>query len=61
MELELLKENVLEANLMLTKEKLVILTWGNVSGVDRERGIIAIKASGVDYAKMRVEHIYRTV
>ena len=45
--LERLKEQVLEANLMLPKYGLVTFTWGNVSGIDRERGIVAIKPSGV--------------
>ena len=45
--LEELKEQVLEANLMLPKYGLVTFTWGNVSGIDRERGIVAIKPSGV--------------
>jgi len=47
--LEDLKREVLEANLMLVRENLVRLTWGNVSGVDRERGLFVIKPSGVSY------------
>ena len=44
-----LKEQVCEANLDLVKEGLVIQTWGNVSGIDRERGLVVIKPSGVPY------------
>jgi len=47
--IELLKETVWKANLDLVKAGLVVLTWGNASGVDRERGIVAIKPSGVSY------------
>ena len=47
--LEQLKKDVCEANLALMKHGLVVLTWGNVSGIDRARGIIVIKASGVSY------------
>ena len=47
-----LRRDVLEANLALPAHGLVKLTWGNVSGVDRDRGLMAIKASGVDYATM---------
>ena len=47
--LQILKEKVLEANLALYKSNLVFFTFGNVSGIDRERGIIAIKPSGIDY------------
>lgn len=42
-----LKQKVLEANLLLPKHGLVTFTWGNVSGVDRERGLMVIKPSGV--------------
>lgn len=48
-----LKEKVFRANLDLVKHGLVIFTWGNVSGIDRERGLIVIKPSGVDYDKMK--------
>jgi L-ribulose-5-phosphate 4-epimerase len=47
--LERLKKEVLEANLDLVKYDLVTLTWGNVSGVAREEGLVVIKPSGVDY------------
>ena len=50
--LEDLKRQVLEANLALPKHNLVTLTWGNVSAVDRERGVMVIKPSGVDYSAM---------
>jgi hypothetical protein len=50
--LEALKQQVLEANLALPKHNLVTLTWGNVSAVDRERGVLIIKPSGVDYSVM---------
>ncbi|NLC39375.1 MAG: L-ribulose-5-phosphate 4-epimerase [Clostridiaceae bacterium] len=55
--LEDLKRAVLEANLELPRMGLVIYTWGNVSGIDREKGIIAIKPSGVEYDKMTVDDI----
>lgn len=50
--LEQLRHEVLAANLALPAHGLVKLTWGNASGVDRDRGLMAIKASGVDYAHM---------
>lgn len=53
--LESLKESVLEANLQLHRSGLVILTWGNVSGIDRESGLVVIKPSGVDYSTMTVD------
>jgi L-ribulose-5-phosphate 4-epimerase len=52
-----LREDVLLANLALPANGLVKLTWGNVSGIDRERGLMAIKASGVDYEQMTVEDV----
>jgi len=58
--LEELREKVLEANLMLPREKLAILTWGNVSGINEDRTLIAIKASGVEYSSMTVEHMVIT-
>ncbi len=51
--LEELKQRVFQANLELVKQGLVIFTWGNVSGVDRERGLVVIKPSGVDYDVMK--------
>lgn len=53
--LESLKKAVYEANIELVRRGLVIYTWGNVSGIDRERGIVAIKPSGVDYAELSPE------
>ncbi|WP_026674491.1 L-ribulose-5-phosphate 4-epimerase [Alkalihalobacterium bogoriense] len=53
--LEQLKEKVFQANLALPKHKLVTFTWGNVSGIDREKGLVVIKPSGVEYDEMRVE------
>lgn len=51
--LEKLKEEVFRANLDLVKHGLVIFTWGNVSGIDRESGLVVIKPSGVDYDVMK--------
>lgn len=51
--LEELKEKVFKANLDLVRHGLVIFTWGNVSGIDRERGLVVIKPSGVDYDAMK--------
>ncbi|MGO1044634.1 L-ribulose-5-phosphate 4-epimerase [Clostridioides difficile] len=53
--LEALKEEVLKANLELPKKGLITYTWGNVSGIDREKGLVVIKPSGVEYDKMTVE------
>ena len=55
--LESLKQEVYEANLLLPKYGIVTFTWGNVSGIDRERGIFAIKPSGVPYEELRPEDI----
>jgi L-ribulose-5-phosphate 4-epimerase len=52
-----LRDAVLDANRALPAHGLVTLTWGNVSGVDRERGVMAIKASGVTYDAMTVDDI----
>ena len=52
--LEELKEKVFKANLDLVKQNLVVFTWGNVSGIDREHGLVVIKPSGVDYDVMKV-------
>ncbi|SDC65483.1 L-ribulose-5-phosphate 4-epimerase [Terribacillus halophilus] len=51
--LEHLKEEVFQANLDLPKHGLVKYTWGNASGIDRERGLFVIKPSGVDYDKLK--------
>lgn len=53
--LEQLKQQVFEANLALPKHNLVTFTWGNVSGIDREAGLMVIKPSGVDYETMKAE------
>jgi len=53
--LEELKKTVLEANLLLPKHQLITFTWGNVSGIDRETGLVVIKPSGVSYDGMTVE------
>ena len=53
--LEALKEQVCNANLELPKHGLVTFTWGNVSGVDREQGLMVIKPSGVSYENMTAE------
>lgn len=53
--LEALKEVVLKANLNLVKHGLVLFTWGNVSGFDREKGLLVIKPSGVSYDVMKAE------
>lgn len=51
--LEELKTKVFKANLDLVKHNLVIFTWGNVSGIDREKGLVVIKPSGVSYDDMK--------
>jgi L-ribulose-5-phosphate 4-epimerase len=53
--LERLKEQVLQANLLLPKHGLVTFTWGNVSGIDRKQGLVVIKPSGVSYEEMTAE------
>ena len=53
--LEKLKEQVCAANLELPAHGLVTFTWGNVSGIDREQGLVVIKPSGVDYSVMTPE------
>ena len=53
--LEQLKKDVYEANMELVSKGLVIYTWGNVSGIDRETGYVVIKPSGVEYATMKAE------
>jgi L-ribulose-5-phosphate 4-epimerase len=55
--LQTLREEVLEANLELVRRGLVLYTFGNVSGIDRGRGLVAIKPSGVDYGKLKPEDI----
>lgn len=53
--LEQLKEQVCEANLELVRRGVVIYTWGNVSGINREKGLVVIKPSGVEYDGMKPE------
>ncbi len=53
--LDLLKEQVFQANLLLPKYNLVTFTWGNVSGIAREQGLMVIKPSGVSYEDMKTE------
>ncbi|MGF7045838.1 L-ribulose-5-phosphate 4-epimerase [Paenibacillus sp. DS2015] len=55
--LEQLKEEVLEANLALPKHGLVTFTWGNVSGIDREQGLVVIKPSGIPYEELKMEQL----
>lgn len=52
-----LKEQVFKANLDIVKYKLVLFTWGNASGIDREKGLIVIKPSGVGYDQMRADQM----
>lgn len=52
-----LKENVWQANLKLFEYRLAILTWGNVSGLARDEGLVAIKPSGVPYSELKLEDI----
>ena len=55
--LEELKRQVYEANMELPRRGLVTYTWGNVSGIDRERGLMVIKPSGVEYEALRLEDL----
>jgi L-ribulose-5-phosphate 4-epimerase len=55
--LQKLKEMVLKANLELPKRGLVTYTWGNVSGLDRERSLVVIKPSGIPYEELKLEHL----
>ena len=57
MKYQSLKERVHRANLALVEAGLVVLTWGNASGADRDAGVMAIKPSGVPYDKLGVEDI----
>lgn len=50
-----MKKRVFDANLKLKKENLVKLTWGNVSEINRELGLVVIKPSGVEYSKMEID------
>jgi L-ribulose-5-phosphate 4-epimerase len=53
--LDRLKIDVFKANINLVKHGLVIFTWGNVSGIDREKGLVVIKPSGISYEEMKVD------
>jgi L-ribulose-5-phosphate 4-epimerase len=53
--LDILKEQVFQTNLLLPKHNLVTFTWGNVSGINRDQGLMVIKPSGISYEKMKVE------
>lgn len=55
--LESLKKSVLEANLELPRKGLITYTWGNVSGIDRTKGLIVIKPSGVAYEDLKLEDL----
>lgn len=55
--LEALKQQVYQANMELPRRGLVTYTWGNVSGIDREKGLVVIKPSGVAYEELRAEHL----
>src|ERR1700676_2650527 len=57
MKLKTLREEVLEANLELVRRGLVLYTFGNASGIDREQGLIVIKPSGVPYETMKAEDL----
>ncbi len=58
--LQTLREEVLEANLELVRRGLVLYTFGNASGVDRQQGLVVIKPSGVDYDDLKPEHMVVT-
>lgn len=53
--LETLKQDVYNANMLLPKHHLITFTWGNVSGIDREKGLVVIKPSGVEYSEMQAD------
>lgn len=55
--LEQIKQDVYEANILLQKHNLVTFTWGNVSGIDREKNLFVIKPSGVAYEELSPEHM----
>ena len=55
--LKQLKEKIFQANLLLPKHGLITFTWGNVSGIDREKGLVVIKPSGVSYDEMKADDI----
>lgn len=55
--LDQLRKEVYEANMMLQEHKLITFTWGNVSGIDRENGLVVIKPSGVPYEELSPENM----
>ena len=55
--LESLREEVLEANLEVVRRGLVLYTFGNASGIDRARGLVVIKPSGVDYSTLKASDL----
>ena len=55
--LKTLREEVLEANLELVRRGLVVYTFGNASGIDRDEGLVAIKPSGVPYEELKPEQM----
>lgn len=55
--LEQLRQQVCQANLELPRRGLVLYTWGNVSGIDREKGLVVIKPSGVEYSALTPENL----
>lgn len=55
--LEALREKVWDANMELVRKNLVLYTWGNVSGIDKETGLVVIKPSGVDYDTLKPEDL----
>src|ERR1700737_4376020 len=60
MRLERLREEVLEANLELVRRGLALYTFGNVSGISREEGLVAIKPSGVPYNQLKASDLILT-
>lgn len=58
--LENLRKIVYDANMDLPRHNLVLFTWGNVSGIDREKGLVVIKPSGVDYDKLSPQNMVIT-
>src|ERR1017187_2946444 len=58
--LKKLREEVLDANLELVRRGLVLYTFGNVSGISRDDGLVVIKPSGVPYEEMKIEHLVIT-
>jgi L-ribulose-5-phosphate 4-epimerase len=59
--LEQLKETVFRANLLLPHYRLITFTWGNVSGIDRDKGLVVIKPSGIEYEGMTARTWWSTI